>query len=177
MSNEVSVWDPFVRIGHWTLVGAYVLAWVTAEESAVLHNLAGYVLLGVVLFRLLWGLIGSRHARFASFVTGWGAVKAHLSGLLRGHAEPSLGHNPVGGWMIVVLLVALLGTALSGYLMLYLGESVEELHEALANFTLALVGIHIAGVFVTSRLLGENLVRAMITGRKQHQQAEAEGHG
>jgi cytochrome b len=176
--HETRVWDPFVRIGHWTLAAAFATAWATGDEQASIHTTAGYVVLGIVLFRLVWGFVGTRHARFRDFVTGWRPVREHLQGLLQGEAEATRGHNPAGGWMVIALLVGLLGMAGSGYLMMLTGsEAFEDVHEGFANAMLALVLIHLGGALVTSLLTGENLVKAMLTGRKPATAKEEETNG
>lgn len=182
---EVKVWDPLVRVFHWSLVTAFAVAYITEDHFLGLHVQAGYTIIGLVLFRLLWGLVGTRHARFTDFVRGPQAVWAYLKSLLTRHPSHYLGHNPAGGWMVIALLVALLLTTVTGLLTYGIGESaagpfavlggnpggfwseaMEEVHEALANLTLLLVFVHVAGVIVSSRLHHENLVRAMLTGRK-----------
>jgi len=186
-AREVKVWDPLVRVFHWTLVTAFFTAYLTEgeDETLTLHTWAGYTVLGLLLVRLLWGFVGTRHARFSDFVYRPAAVKEYLGSVLRLNPRRYLGHNPAGGLMIVVLLASLLVTGFSG-MALYaveqhagplagwlgtLGETWEEvfegLHEFFANFTLFLVVVHVAGVLVESLLHGENLVRAMFTGRKR----------
>jgi len=185
--REVKVWDPLVRVFHWTLVTAFFTAYLTEgeDETLALHTWAGYTVLGLLLVRLLWGFVGTRHARFSDFVCRPATVKEYLGSVLRLNPRRYLGHNPAGGLMIVALLASLLVTGFSG-MALYaveqhagplagwlgtLGEAWEEvfegLHELFANFTLFLVVVHVAGVLVESLLHGENLVRAMFTGRKR----------
>jgi cytochrome b len=168
--REVVVWDPLVRLFHWGLVAAVTVAFL-ADDSARLHEGAGYVVLGLLAFRALWGFVGPEHARFADFVPGPRALGAYLRDLARLRPRRYLGHNPAGGLMIVALLLALLVTAGSGWLMTtdrFWGVGwVEELHEGAADVTLALIVVHVAGVVVASLLHRENLVRAMITGRKR----------
>lgn len=186
-ANEVKVWDPLVRVFHWTLVTAFFTAYLTEDGEGLLgiHTFAGYTVLGLVLVRLLWGLVGTRHARFADFVRGPGTVLGYLREVLTLHPRRYLGHNPAGGLMIVLLLVSLLATTVfgmaiyaaeeqAGPLVGWLGgvdgfwkEAFEGLHEFFANLTLLMVAVHVAGVLVESLLHGENLVRAMITGRKR----------
>lgn len=184
-TNEVKVWDPLVRVFHWSLVTAFAVAYLTEDHFLGLHTQAGYTIIGLVLFRLIWGVIGTRHARFSDFVRGPAAVRDYLVSLLHGRPAHYLGHNPAGGWMVITLLVALLLTTLSGLLTYgigenaagpfaalagdpggFLSEAMEEVHEFLAHFTLLLVFVHIAGVIVSGWLHHENLVRAMFTGRK-----------
>jgi cytochrome b len=113
----VRVWDPLVRLFHWSLVAAFATAWLTADELQPVHEFAGYTVAGLVAFRLIWGLVGSRYARFAQFVKGPGATLAYLGTMLRGGERRYLGHNPAGAAMIVALLLTLSGTALTGWLM------------------------------------------------------------
>lgn len=177
--NRILVWDFPVRIGHWLLVGAFALAWLTSESEAwrLVHVLAGGTVVGVVLFRLLWGVIGTRHARFASFVRGPGSALGYLKNLLAGRPAHTAGHNPAGGWAIVTLLALGLLTGASGWLTFNEvgGELFEELHEALAATMLTVALLHVAGVIVGSLAHRENLVRAMLTGRKLGEPAEAIG--
>ena len=167
---RVLVWDLPVRLFHWLLVLSFAGAWLTAESERwrLLHVTLGYTLGGLVAFRLLWGLVGSRHARFASFVRGPRAVARYLGALLRGRPEHHVGHNPAGALAIVAMLG--LGSLIvgSGWA-LYNdigGELFEDLHEAAANLMLAVVAVHVAGVAIASRLHHENLVGAMFSGRK-----------
>lgn len=184
---EVKVWDPLVRVFHWTLVAAFFIAYFSeAEDGAlVLHTYAGYTVLGLILVRLLWGFIGSRHARFSDFMRRPAIVIDYLREILTLHPRRYLGHNPAGGLMIIALLVSLLVTGFSGLAVLAIEEQAgplvgwfsgvgeswedlfEEMHEFFANFTLFLVVVHVAGVIVESLLHHENLVRAMFTGRKR----------
>lgn len=183
--DEVRVWDPFVRIFHWTLAAAFLLAFVVEDHNLAVHSWAGYTALALVALRLPWGLIGSRHARFTDFVRSPREAFGYAARVLTGRAERHLGHNPAGGLMIVALLVAIPLLALSGMAALAVeegagplagllagighrqGEWIGEVHEFLANATMALVGIHVAGVVIESLVHRENLVRSMITGRKR----------
>ncbi|MCX8100792.1 MAG: cytochrome b/b6 domain-containing protein [Geminicoccaceae bacterium] len=170
-AREIRVWDPLVRVLHWSLAIAVALAWATAEESERVHEVMGYAVLAIVAVRLVWGFVGSAHARFADFVRPPGEVLAYARGLLDGTAPRHLGHNPLAGWMILVLLAALLLTAGTGWLAQAtaggLAHAFEEVHEAAANGLLVLIGLHVLGVLAESWREGENLVRAMITGRKR----------
>lgn len=169
--ERILVWDWPVRIGHWMLVGAFTLAWLTAESETwrLVHAWAGGAMAGVVLFRLFWGAAGTRHARFASFVRGPGAALVYLRDLMSGRPGHTAGHNPAGGLAILVLLVLVFLTAASGWLVYQDlgGHMVEELHEGLSSALLAVVLVHVAGVLVGSLAHRENLVRAMFTGFKQ----------
>jgi cytochrome b len=113
----VRVWDPLVRVFHWSLVATFATAWLSADEVQPVHEFAGYTVAGLVAFRLIWGVVGSRHARFAQFVKGPRATLAYLGTLLRGSERRYLGHNPAGAAMIVALLLTLSGTAFTGWLM------------------------------------------------------------
>lgn len=165
------VWDPLVRLGHWGLVGGVAVAWFTRHGGGKLHEWVGYAVLGVLCVRLVWGVVGSRHARFARFVRSPGHTLAYVRSLLSGHAPRHLGHNPLGSWMIVALIVVAFAAAGSGVLYTtdrFWGvEWVEDLHEALAEALLVLAGIHVAGVLFESLRQRENLVAAMIHGRKR----------
>lgn len=175
--NRILIWDAPVRIGHWLLVGAFALAWLTSEseEWRLVHAAAGGAVVGVILFRLLWGFIGTRHARFSSFVRGPQAVLGYVRGLLRGEQSQYAGHNAAGGWAIVALLALGLMTGASGWLVYQDigGEWLEEAHEVLANGMLAVAALHVAGVIVSSLAHRENLVRAMFTGFKSGRPEEA----
>jgi cytochrome b len=172
--GRVRVWDPFVRVFHWSLVLAFVTAWASAEEWDWLHEQTGYFILALIGLRVLWGLLGSTHARFSDFLYGPGSTLAYLKGLLSGRPQHYLGHNPAGGWMVVVLMLALLATGASG--MLIGGASGhefwEDLHEGFANLTLFLVVVHVGGVLLSSLLHEENLIRAMWTGVKMRRDAD-----
>jgi cytochrome b len=198
--HSVKVWDPLIRIFHWSLVLLFAVAYFTGDDDGMLHIYAGYGIAGLVVLRLVWGVVGTRHARFSDFVYGRHKVVEYVRSLLDGTPQHHLGHNPLGGWMVVLLLAGLALTSWSG-LEAYAAEGKgplatmdmspipvamahgdadghegsehegdgfwKEIHELLANLTLGLVLVHIAGVVVASRLHRENLVKAMITGRKE----------
>lgn len=167
----VKVWDPFVRVFHWALAALFVAAFVTGDESEKVHIAIGYAIAGLVALRLVWGMVGPAHARFSSFVRGPRAVLAYLRDTISLRAPRYLGHNPAGGAMIVALLALLAATALTGYLMTtdtFWGvDWIEDVHEAFANTAMAMVVLHVLGVLVASFEHGENLIRAMFTGRKR----------
>jgi cytochrome b len=199
------VWDPLVRFGHWALVAAFAVAYLSAEEEAgspdLLHVWGGYVVGAIVVVRVVWGFVGPRHARFSDFVRSPIVALAYFRDLLYGRAPRYVGHSPAGGAMVVALLLCLAATVTTG-LMAYgergkgplavvmmndaaangnetgdralaetRGERTEntigELHGLMANITVALVVAHIIGVVVASLVHKENLVLAMITGRKR----------
>ena len=164
------VWDAPVRVFHWLMAASFAAAYLTAESERwrLLHVTLGYTMAGLVVFRLLWGVVGTRHARFASFVRGPAAVARYVKGLIQQQPEHTVGHNPLGALAIVALLGLTLAIAASGWAV-YEGvgaEWFEDLHEGAANLMLAVVGAHVAGVLAASWLHRENLVRAMVTGRK-----------
>ena len=167
----VKVWDPLVRLFHWSLVALFAVAFATGEHLERVHILFGYGVLGLIAFRIVWGFVGNRHARFSDFVCGPGTVISYTRDMIAGRAERCLGHNPAGAIMIVALLTMLTATGVSGYLLTtptyWHVKWVEALHEVTANVTLGLVGLHVAGVLVSSLMHRENLVLAMITGRKR----------
>ena len=174
----VRVWDPLVRAGHWLLAASVVFA-LMSDESRSLHKLAGYVAAGLVVLRIVWGFIGPRHARFTDFVKSPAAVFAYGRDLIRLRPRRYLGHNPAGGAMILAMFVLVLVTAFSGWLSetdRFFGVGwVETTHSVSANLLMLLVIGHVIGVFVTSLLHGENLVRAMVTGRKPASLPDAYG--
>ncbi len=168
---SVKVWDPFVRVFHWSLVVAFAIAYVTGDELEWLHLVSGYVVAALIAARILWGFVGPETARFSSFVKGPRVVLAFIKKSARLEAPRHLGHNPAGGAMIVALLLVLVGLSVTGHMTTldaYWGSEVlEEVHEAFAHLALILVGLHVLGVAVASLEHGENLVRAMVTGRKR----------
>ncbi len=166
----IKVWDPFVRLFHWSLVASFVVAYATGDEIEKVHVAAGYTIAGLVVARILWGFIGPRYARFSNFVRPPGEVLRYVRAMLLLRAPRYVGHNPAGGAMIIALLAALIGTCVTGYMMTtdaYWGTKwVEQVHEFLANTTLGLVAAHILGVLVASFEHRENLLASMVTGKK-----------
>ncbi len=187
---RVPVWDLCVRLFHWLLVAAIAMAAVTgflADAPWVdVHIWAGVLAAGLVILRIIWGLLGTRHARFADFVVWPKTLLAHVRSLRRGSAGRHLGHNPLGGAMVLVLLVTIIAIAATGVIVLggtlkagplafatsfATGRQLGELHELLAFVLLGLIALHLAGVFAESRRTRENLVRAMIDGKKEAREA------
>ncbi len=168
--QKILVWDWPVRLGHFLLIAGFTLAWLTAESESwrLVHVVAGGCVVGVCSFRLVWGVLGSRYARFADFVHGPQAVIAYLQNLLKLQPEHHAGHNPAGGWAIVLMLGLGLVSGLAGWALYndLAGEWLEEVHEALASAMLTVVAIHVGGVLISSWLHGENLPRAMVDGKK-----------
>lgn len=170
--ETLKVWDPFVRVFHWSLVAAFFGAYFI-EGGDRAHQVLGYIALGLVVARIVWGFIGTKYARFAQFVPSPRRLLAYVSEAIRHSEARCLGHNPAGAVMILALIGAVIATSVSGWMLttdVYWGdEFVEELHELSANVTVALVGLHVAGAIYESIRHRENLVLAMITGRKHKQ--------
>ncbi|MGB7816173.1 MAG: cytochrome b/b6 domain-containing protein [Methylotenera sp.] len=217
-AKVVKVWDPLVRIGHWTLVVAFFTAYFTEEDFLTQHVWAGYIVGAIVIFRIVWGFIGSKHARFSDFIYSPAAVFGYLKGLISRKPQHYLGHNPAGGAMVFALLLGLSAIVYTGVALYAVEENAgplagiiasndktmptatiitaanadedadedmsknkqeksmgnkeaekfwEELHEFFVNFTLLLVVLHIGGVLLSSYIDKENLIKAMVTGRKE----------
>ena len=164
------VWDLPTRAFHWLLAIAFVGAFVTAESERLrdLHMLMGYSAAGLVAFRLVWGILGTRYARFSSLPLSPRAVIAYLKSLLILSPRHYFGHNPAGSWAVIGMLVLITLTAATGWAQaVEVGPLwVEDLHEGLANTTVAVIGVHIVAVLLSSVLHRENLVRAMLNGYK-----------
>jgi cytochrome b len=176
--TRILVWDLPVRMFHWLLVASFAGAFMTAESERVrdIHVALGYTFVGLLAFRLLWGLVGSRYARFSSFAFGPKAVLAYLRSLLARRPERHVGHNPAGSWVIYALLVLGLTVGATGHsLHVDDGHWLEELHEGVANALLALAFFHVAGAVISSFLHRENLVAAMVTGYKSGSSPEGIG--
>lgn len=169
--DEIRVWDPLVRIFHWSLVGGFAVAYITADEWDKAHELVGYIVAGLIAFRLFWGLVGSRYARFSDFLYRPSTIVVFIKDSLAMKGKRYVGHNPAGGAMVVALLLAIAGISATGYMMtmdMFWGvEWVEDVHEILVNGTLLLIILHVGGVIFASFEHKENLVRSMITGLKR----------
>jgi cytochrome b len=165
----IKVWDIGVRLFHWSLLTCFAAAYFLSGQRDW-HVLFGYAVAGLVGFRIVWGLIGNKHARFLDFVPGPIKLLKYLYAMVRGTEPRTLGHNPAGGVMIIALLTCLIGICTTGYMMgmdAYFGEDwVEELHRTLVNGMLLLILFHVSGVVFSSLRHKENLVKAMITGFK-----------
>ncbi len=164
------VWDLPTRMFHWLLAisffGAYVLS--ESERLQHYHVMFGNTVLALTAFRLLWGFIGTRYARFGSFLFGPKAVVKHVGGLLQRKVAPHAGHTPAGSWAIYAMFILALITGLTGYLNLndVGGDAMEEVHEVVANLWMLVVFVHVAGVIVSSIVERQNLPRSMVTGYK-----------
>jgi len=169
----VPIWDAQVRIFHWSLVGLFIVAYLSAERSDGLHLLAGYSIAGLLLLRVLTGFIGSPHVRFSDFVRSPGEVLAYIKLIREGRSPRYLGHNPAGGAMVIALLAMIGAICVTGHLMTttawWGSETMEDAHALLVNLTLGLIGLHLLGNFASSLLHHENLTMSMITGLKRRQ--------
>ena len=206
MNREIKVWDPLVRVFHWSLVLVFIVAYLSGEEESDVHIYAGYIVMGLITFRLVWGFIGTRNARFSNFVTTPVTAISYLKNLT---VSPKryLGHNPAGGLMVMVMLITLFVVTVSGLKVYALEQGLgplaadapqislisaahadddsderyenhghdeddeedfwEEIHEVTSNFMVLLILMHIAGVIIMGRVHDENLVKAMLTGKKK----------
>lgn len=196
---ETQVWDPFIRVAHWTLAIAFFIAYFVEDEGLTIHAWAGYVAGALVILRVAWGFVGPRHARFRDFIYRPSAVLGYLRNLVFGHARRYLGHSPAGGAMVIALLVGVVVTGATGLVVYAQDEGAgplsgiiaqtattpvaegqapvrrerreestfREVHDIAANLTLFLVIFHVLGVLLASFAHRENLVRAMVTGRKR----------
>jgi cytochrome b len=171
MKTRILVWDLPTRWFHWLLALSFAGAWLTGDSERYrdIHVMLGYTLLGLIAFRLVWGFVGTRYARFADFAYSPGSVVHYVKSLVARKPEHYLGHNPAGAVAIFLLLALGIASGVSGWLTYNEigGEWLEEAHELFANVMLAVVGVHIVGVIVSSWLHRENLARAMVTGYKQ----------
>ena len=170
MNDKVKVWDMPVRAFHWILAVSFAGAYALSESERLrnVHVMLGYTVLGLLAFRLVWGFVGTRYARFRSFAFSPLAAIRHLRDELTGRAPRYVGHNPAGSWAIYGLLLLGAATGVTGYLTFNEigGEAFEEVHEVLANAWLLLVVVHVIAVVMSSVVHRENLVRSMITGDK-----------
>lgn len=181
----VKVWDLFTRLFHWLLVVALGLAWLSGEQgNFTVHFIAGHVVIGLILFRLVWGVVGSETARFSNFVKGPGAILGYLGRMVSKTPDRALGHNPVGAVMVVLLLAVVTVQAVSGLfasentwafvsgplaflISSDLSETITSLHKGiLFDILLVLAGVHVAAAFGYLIVKRENLIRPMVIGRK-----------
>ena len=177
----VKVWDLPLRIFHWLLVAGFFIAYLTEDDLLTIHIWAGYLVTGLLVFRLIWGFIGNDYARFSNFLCSPAKSIAYVKDLIALKTQRYLGHNPAGAAMIVLLLVSLLMTVITGFGVYGADQAAgplaaigsanekiwEEVHEFFANFTLVLVAVHVVGVAVESYIHRENLAKAMVHGFKK----------
>jgi cytochrome b len=165
------VWDPFIRLFHWALVACVLLNQFVLEGGETAHRWTGYAAVALVLARLVWGFVGSRHARFADFFPTPARLRAHLHAMRRRETPQHAGHNPLGALMMLALMATVLALGATGWLQgtdAYFGdERLQDLHAALATGLLWAAGLHAAAAIVMGRLERVRLVRAMVTGVKQ----------
>jgi cytochrome b len=167
---RILVWDAPVRVFHWLMVASFAGAWLTAESERwrLLHATLGYTMVGLVAFRIVWGLMGTRYARFSTFVRSPAAVIRYMASLLKGRPERHVGHNPAGAIAIIAMLLMTWAVGVTGWAAYNStgGEWLGELHGGVANAMLALIAIHVVAVLASSLLHRENLIGAMVTGYK-----------
>ena len=181
--ETVKVWDPLVRVFHWSLVITFLVAFITEDDWINLHVAAGYAVAMLIGFRIVWGLIGTRYARFTQFVKSPAQVITYVKKMLKFDVPHYIGHNPAAAAMIISLLISIIMVSVTGMAIIATGgqgplagtvvagfnvEWFEETHEFFANFTMLLVVLHVAGVFFSGMLEGENLIKSMVTGRKKY---------
>jgi cytochrome b len=171
-NQSVLVWDFPVRVFHWLLVISFVGAWLTAESEAqqMIHYAFGYSACVLILFRIFWGLVGTRYARFSQFIKGPTETMQHIKALLSGKRHTDeIGHNPVGALVMISLMILILLIGLTGYWSVkeFMGDLMSGAHEVISNMALVFVAIHIAAAFIMSFIQKENLVKSMFTGKKQ----------
>lgn len=201
MTNKIYVWDRFVRVFHWLLVALFTVSYLSGDEFETVHVYSGYGVCGLVCLRIIWGLIGSRYARFKSFLFSPKAIIEYAKSYCLGQPKHYLGHNPLGGLMVIALLSMLLLVTLSGMKLLAVEEGEgpfaetnamhivspayaergehreyededdedfwENVHEVSVNLTIFLIILHLAGVFFSSKVHNEKLVKSMLTGYKK----------
>lgn len=170
-TRQVRVWDILVRVTHWTVAAGITANLLFTEKGSELHQYVGYTVVGLVVVRLLWGLVGTRYARFSDFFPTSSRIKRHLSDLsARRMDEQHLGHNPLAAIMMLLLWAVIIGLGVSGYLMearIFGSKDIlEEIHEILANSLYSLVPLHIISAIVMSYWERQNLIKSMITGNK-----------
>lgn len=185
-TDTLNIWDPLVRIFHWTLVIAFSIAFISEDDYLTIHSWAGYTILSLLIIRIFWGFVGTKHAKFSDFVFSKQEIILFVKHTFSLKAKRYLGHNPAGGAMVILLIISLLFTACSGLVIFAIEEGqgpfalllsqtspfwediAEETHEFFANFTLFLIAVHIAGVIIESLIHRENLIKSMFTGKKRH---------
>ena len=181
-SDMVEVWDIWIRSFHWSLVCLILVMFITEDDFLTIHSYSGYSILILVLLRILWGFIGSYHARFSNFISTPQEAIKYLKEEIAGDAKRYIGHNPAGAVMIVTLLITLIGSGLTGmatiategkgplaetFIANFSDEILGEIHEFFTGVLLTLIILHVVGVIFSSLAEEENLVKAMVTGKKE----------
>lgn len=165
------VWDPLVRVFHWTLVTCVMLDLFVVDDGEVIHQWLGYAAVALVGVRVVWGFVGPRHARFADFFPTPGRVVRHLRALWRGTPEHHWGHNPLGGLMVLALMAMVLALGVTGWMQTldaFWGVAwLQDLHEGLGEWLMPMVGVHALAAIVMGRIERTRLVKAMVTGVKE----------
>ncbi len=169
--REIKVWDPIVRLFHWTVVTGCILNLTLFEDGKQVHRAIGYAVAAALFIRLVWGLIGTRHARFSDFVPKPMTLVRYVKALLTGEEPRYIGHNPAGALMMIALMGLLAGVSLTGWMMtldaFFGDDTLQEVHEMFANAILLMAGLHAAAALFESWRHRENLVWSMVTGRKR----------
>jgi len=178
--KEIKVWDLFIRLFHWSMVTIILINFTLFDEGTV-HEILGYILLGLLALRFIWGFVGSEHARFKDFMPSPAKIKQYLNDMKMGKMPSFIGHNPLGAVMIFNLYITLLLLSLTGYMAItdrFWGEEwVEEIHEFFANYLLFSVALHVAGIIWVSVKSRVNLISAMFTGIKKFPSDNLDYHG
>lgn len=168
-SHKLRVWDPLVRIFHWSLAACFLLNTFIFDNGKQTHEILGEIALGLLAFRVIWGFIGPHNARFSTFMPTTAGIRLHLSDLFHRRLNPHEGHNPLGGIMILTLLGLMIATGTTGWMLknidFFWGEDwFEDIHEALAELTLVAVVIHVSAIVLIERWTQVPLIKPMITG-------------
>jgi cytochrome b len=168
--ESVRVWDRFVRLFHWGLVGCVLVNYFVLTDGEDLHQWLGYAATALVLARVVWGFVGSAHARFSDFFPTPQRIRADLAAWRSGRVPRHSGHTPLGAVMMLVLMLTVLGLGLTGWLQttdwFWGDERMQEVHEFLGQALISLAVLHAAAAIVMGRLERTNLVKAMFTGVK-----------
>jgi cytochrome b len=179
-ARPIRVWDPVVRLFHWSLVAGFMLNMFVWTDGEMLHRYIGYGILGLLGFRLIWAVVGTPYARFSSFVPTPRRLADYVGSLRKGREPRYIGHNPLGALMMIALVLLMAGCGLTGWMMqtetFWGSEAVEEIHETLAWLILALAGLHVVAALVESFRHRENLILSMLTGRKRAPEAGDVNH-
>ncbi|MCK0769467.1 cytochrome B [Chromohalobacter salexigens] len=174
--QKLKIWDPIVRILHWTLAIAFMTAWVSSGQWQTLHEWAGYTVGVAIVLRIIWGIIGTRHARFINFTYSPKEIFQHLRNMRHGHERHYDGHNPAGSAMVFLLLGGLGLQAILGWLLtthtFQENTLIETVHPILGNALLIAAILHVVGVTISSKLTKQNLAKAMLTGKKTKKRQE-----
>ncbi len=169
--NAYKVWDPMIRLFHWSLVAGFTVNAFVTDGEAKLHEWIGYSILGLLAFRLIWGFIGSRYARFSTFPPNLSAALGQIGEMRARTKNAHLGHSPLGALMIYNLLLTILAIGVTGWMMTTLTfwgvDWVENAHEALVTWAEISIVVHIAAVIAESLRLHVNLPKSMVTGYKR----------